>query len=100
MEKFKKWLLPEEADIKVEAASSLFGELGMMLAFVGMAIYNLVKGKDNRSLMVVMSGFWAGRGIGKYIETKDKKSLLSAALYLCSGSLYVASYILDIMKEE
>ena len=99
MERIKTWLLSGE-EPNTALTSSLFGELGMLLAYFGVVIYNLIKGKDNRSLFIVLSGFWAGRGIGNYIETKDKKSLLSAALYLCSGSLYVASYILDIMKEE
>ncbi|MDO4286432.1 MAG: DUF6442 family protein [Eubacteriales bacterium] len=95
MEKFKNWLLPEDDGREAELTAGLFGELGMLLSFVGVGIYNIVKGKDNQPLLIVILGFLAGKGIGRFLDTHDKKYLLSGILNLISGALYTASYVLE-----
>ncbi|MCD8356731.1 MAG: DUF6442 family protein [Clostridia bacterium] len=100
MEKFKNWLLPGEDGREAELTSSLFGELGMLVSFVGIAVYNAVKGKDNQPLLIVVLSFLAGKGIGRFLDTHDKKHLLSGILNLISGALYTASYVLENKENE
>lgn len=102
MGKCMDWSLPAEEE-KVEneeLTASLFGELGLLLTFVGMSVYYLIKGKDVRPLLILMLGFLTGRKIGEYIETESKLDLLSAALIFGSGSLYAVSCILDDRAEQ
>lgn len=99
MGKFINWMLPAKEERSAELTAGLFGELGMLISFVGIAIYNFVKGKDNQPLVIVMLGFLAGKGIGRFLDTRDNKHLLSGLLNLISGALYTASYVLECRDE-
>lgn len=100
IEKIKNWLLPEDNGREAELTAGLFGELGMLLSFVGIAVYHAVKGKDNQPLLIVILSFLAGKGIGRFLDTHDKKHLLSGILNLISGILYTASYVLENRENE
>lgn len=99
MEKWKHWLLQAKDEMEVEITASLVGELALLGGFMSMAICNILKGKDNRQLLVIMQGFLAGKWIGRFLETREKKSLLLAVLSLASGTLYAVSCLLE-SKEE
>lgn len=100
MEKFKNWLLPDEEDREAERNAHVLAELGLHISFIGIAIYNIVKGKDNRPLLIVILGSLAGKGMGRFLETRDKMGLLTGVLNLISCVMYMASYVLENTENE
>lgn len=95
MKKCKNWLLLDKDGKDIELTAELFGELSMLVSFIGISMYNLLKGKDNKPLLIVMLGFLAGKGIGQFVGSREKKHLVSGILHGISGALYTASYVLE-----
>lgn len=100
MEKLKQWLLPPKDEMEVEMTANVVGELALLGGFMSAAICNLLRGKDNRQLLVIMQGFLAGKWIGRFLETRERKSLLLALLSLASGALYIVSCLLESEEIE
>lgn len=86
----------EKKDEGVEFAQNKgrgIGISGMMIVFVFLMLYNLVKGKDNDAIFAL---FWTYTGLesyGQYKIRKEKALLVAGIAGMIAGVTYLINYV-------